>query len=359
MTTIREVLRDWPSLVVALAVIGGALILGFLVQYLLFKIARRLAKKNEKILENSLVKHGRGPAKVILPILAVYLFLPLVELAPKYMEILERGLDLFLILAVAWLIIKLTYVFEDIILGRFKIEPDPFKTRKINTQIQILRKVVAAIVVVAAVAIILMSFQKVRYLGTSILASAGIIGIIVGVAAQRSIGTLIAGLQIAITEPIHIDDAVVVEDEYGNIEEINLTYVVVRLWDLRRLILPINYFLEKPFQNWTRRSVNLLATVFIYVDYSVPASPVREELHRILTNSKLWDGQTWALHVTNATARSIEMRALMSARDAGNAWDLRCEVREKLIEFIRTNYPEGLPRIRADISDGRSQKKES
>ncbi|MDH3556523.1 MAG: mechanosensitive ion channel family protein, partial [Deltaproteobacteria bacterium] len=180
---------------------------------------------------------------------------------------------------------------------------------------------------------------------------AGIVGIIVGLAAQKSISTLFAGIQMAITQPIRIDDVVIVENEWGRIEEITLTYVVVRIWDLRRLIVPITYFLEKPFQNWTRISADLLGTVFLYVDYTVPVEAVRAELKRILESSPLWDKQVCTLQVTNATDRTLELRALMSAADSPRAWELRCDVREKLIGFIRQNYPDGLPKVRAELTE--------
>lgn len=202
----------------------------------------------------------------------------------------------------------------------------------------------------------LMTFDKVRQLGTSILASAGIIGIIVGLAAQRTIATLLAGLQIAITQPIRVDDVVIVENEWGRIEEITFTYVVVRIWDLRRLILPITYFIEKPFQNWTRVTADILGTVFIYVDYTVPVQAIREELHRILKSTDLWDGKAWGLQVTNATERTVELRALMTAPDASAAWDLRCEVREKILEFVQKKYPDGLPKVRAEIRESEKSK---
>ena len=196
----------------------------------------------------------------------------------------------------------------------------------------------------------LMTFENIRQLGTSILASAGIIGIIVGVAAQRTLATFIAGFQIAVTQPIRLDDVVIVENEWGRIEEITLTYVVVRIWNLRRLVVPITHFIEKPFQNWTRSTSDILGTVFLYVDYTVPIQEVREALHRILQEAELWDGKTWGLVPTNATERTVELRALMSAPDAPSAWNLRCKVREKLIEYVRNNYPEGLPKVRAEIS---------
>jgi small-conductance mechanosensitive channel len=195
----------------------------------------------------------------------------------------------------------------------------------------------------------LMTFPKVQQLGTTILASAGIIGIVVGMAAQRTIGNFIAGLQIAFTQPIRLDDVVIVENEWGRIEEITLTYVVVKIWDLRRLIVPITYFIEKPFQNWTRTSADILGTVYIYVDYTVPVDSIREQLQKILNESELWDKKVCVLQVTNATERTVELRALMSAPDASTAWSLRCQVREKLIDFIRENYPHALPKLRAEL----------
>jgi small-conductance mechanosensitive channel len=195
-----------------------------------------------------------------------------------------------------------------------------------------------------------MTFDKVRYLGASILASAGIAGIIIGLAAQRSLGTILAGIQIAITQPIRLDDVVIVENEWGRVEEINLTYVVVRIWDLRRLVLPITYFIEKPFQNWTRISADLLGTVFIYMDHTIPVQKIREALHDILTQSGLWDGKVWGLQVTNATEKTLELRALMSAADSSQAWNLRCLVRERIVDFIHQHYPGSLPALRTHLS---------
>jgi small-conductance mechanosensitive channel len=189
----------------------------------------------------------------------------------------------------------------------------------------------------------------VRQFGASILASAGIAGIVVGFAAQRSIATLLAGFQIALTQPIRIDDVVIVEKEWGRIEDITLTYVVVRVWDLRRLVVPITYFIEQPFQNWTRSSADILGTVFLYVDYSVPLEPLRAEFTRILEHSRFWDGKVNVLQVTNAKEQTLEIRALASAADASLAWDLRCEIREKLITFVQQTFPDSLPRLRASL----------
>ena len=192
------------------------------------------------------------------------------------------------------------------------------------------------------------------------LASAGIAGIILGFAAQKTLGNFIAGIQLAFAQPIRIDDVVIIENEWGWIEEISLTYVVVRIWDLRRLIVPVSYFIEKPFQNWTRISSDLLGTVFIYADYTIPVNEVREEMTRILNGSPRWDKKVNVLQVTNADNRTIELRALMSAADSPTAWDLRCEVREKLLEFLQKRYPESLPRVRLDMADqtARNNKKQ-
>jgi small-conductance mechanosensitive channel len=259
-----------------------------------------------------------------------------------------------LILSFAWLTIKAVSVLEDLILSRYDVEAkDNLTARKVYTQLNIFRKIVTLVVLILALAAILMSFEQVRKLGISILASAGVISVVIGFAAQKSIATLLAGIQIAITQPIRLDDVVIVENEWGWIEEITLTYVVVRVWDLRRLVLPITYFIEKPFQNWTRISADILGTVYLYADYSIPVQAVREELKRILTSSELWDRKVWGLQVTNATHHGIELRALMSSQNSSDSWNLRCEVREKLIQFIQENYPHALPKVRADIEGHR------
>ena len=226
---------------------------------------------------------------------------------------------------------------------------DNLAARKVRTQVMVLKKVAFVVIGVFTLALALMTFHSVRHVGTSILASAGIAGVIVGFAAQRSLSTLVAGLQIALTQPIRIDDVVIVENEWGRVEEITLTYVVVRIWDLRRLVVPIGYFLEKPFQNWTRVSADLLGTVMLYVDYTVPLKAMRRELDRILAQSPLWDGKVKVLQVTDAKERTLELRALVSAADASAAWDLRRLVREALVDFLQRRYPQCLPRIRAEV----------
>jgi small-conductance mechanosensitive channel len=257
-----------------------------------------------------------------------------------------------MIAAVAWLLIRSVNILEDFLSERFRIDvADNLQARKIHTQLRVIKRIVTVIVVIIALGTMLMTFDRVRQLGTSILASAGIVGIIAGLAAQRSLATLFAGMQIAITQPVRIDDVVIVEGEWGRIEEITLTYVVLRIWDLRRLIVPITYFIEKPFQNWTRVSADILGSVFLYLDYEVPLDVIRKEFMRLLEMSDYWDKKVGVVQVTNTSEKAIEVRLLMSAHDAGTAWNLRCQVREKMIQFVQKNYPDSLPQVRAQFKN--------
>ncbi|MGH7953978.1 MAG: mechanosensitive ion channel family protein, partial [Limisphaerales bacterium] len=226
---------------------------------------------------------------------------------------------------------------------------DNLAARKIQTQVRVLKKIAVTLIVLVTVACMLMVFQSVRQLGQSMLASAGVAGIIIGFAAQRTLGSLLAGIQIAFTQPIRLDDVVIVEGEWGRIEEITLTYVVVAIWDWRRLVVPITYFVEKPFQNWSRTTANLMGSVFLYVDYNVPVNELRAELDKILENSKNWDRKVKVLQVTDAKEHTVELRVLASSADSGSSWDLRCEIREKLVDFLQRKYPESLPRTRAEL----------
>ena len=209
-------------------------------------------------------------------------------------------------------------------------------------------------IIVVALSLILMSFESIRRIGVSLIASAGVAGIIIGFAAQKAIGTILAGIQIALSQPIRLDDVVIVENEWGRIEEINLTYVVVAIWDKRRLVLPTTYFIEKPFQNWTRNTSEILGTVFIYADYTLPVDAVRKELDRILDGNSLWDGEVKVVQVTDTTERTVEVRVLVSAKDSSTAWDLRVEVRERLLSFLQQRYPECLPKARLEMTGEKS-----
>jgi len=213
----------------------------------------------------------------------------------------------------------------------------------------VIRRITVALTFVTALAAMLMTFGSVRTIGASLLASAGVLGIVAGLAAQTTLANVFAGLQLAFTDHLRIDDVVVVETEWGRVEEFTLTYVVVRLWDERRLVLPTTYFTTKPFQNWTRDESRVVGSVELHVDFRLAVDPVRLELERVLNESPLWDRRDWVLQVTDVTPTTMVLRALMSAIDAPSAWDLRCEVREKLIAFLRDRFPEALPRVRADL----------
>jgi small-conductance mechanosensitive channel len=243
-----------------------------------------------------------------------------------------------LIIAISWLLLRLISAAELLLADRLgTLDAPASASRKARTQIALLRKFLGALIGIVAVALILMSFTAIRNLGTSLLASAGAAGIIFGIAAQRSIGNVVAGFQILFTQPLRIDDAVVVEGEWGTVEELTLTYVVVRLWDFRRLILPITYFIEKPFQNWTRSSTNILGTVYLWVDFDTDIEELRAMFLKIVADSKLWDRSTASLQVTDASESGIQLRCLFSAADAGNLWNLRCEVREALFRAVRAS----------------------
>jgi len=288
--------------------------------------------------------------RLTLPLLVLILGIPALGISPGIQSLARNSVSLLMIGAVALILFQIVSAAEELILARYDVEvADRFQARRIRTQVRVLTKIVVVIIGIFTLASMLMVFDSVRQLGTSILASAGVAGIVIGFAAQRSISTLLAGVQIALTRPIRIDDVVIVENEWGRIEDITLTYVIVCIWDQRRLILPITYFMERPFQNWTSTSSDILGTVFLHVDYTMPIEPLREELDRILQGSEFWDGKSRSILVTDAKEHTLEVRAMASAADGDKAWFLRCEIREKLIQFIRKHYPESLPRMRAEM----------
>ncbi len=334
----------------SVAALVAAIVAGLLVYFVLFRVLFRLAARPDTALQHALVRRWRPPAKFLLPLLGVLIVLPALVFPPEIIALLRHLCSLALIVALAWFLAATTFGLKELVLSRYDLQTrDNLKAREVHTQVDVLVKIVLVVVLFIAAASMLMTFDKVRQIGVSLLASAGIAGVIAGFAAQRSLATLIAGIQIALTQPIRLDDVVIVEGEWGRIEEITLTYVVVRIWDLRRLIVPITYFLEKPFQNWTRTSADLLGTVYLYTDYTVPVAAVRAELERIVAADGRWDGKAVGLQVTKAGERTLELRALVSSADSGTGWDLRCAVREQLVEFIRREYPDALPRLRAEL----------
>jgi small-conductance mechanosensitive channel len=347
--------EDVRPLASALGVLLLSIILGLIIKYTFFALLRIYKVDTDFCLRKSIKKELDNPLAFFIPILMLSFFLPLVNLRGQLFSTLTNVIQSLVVISFCWALIKTVNVFEDYFYHHYEIsKEDNYKERKVRTQLQFIKKLVIIAIVIFGFSIILLSFENVRRIGAGLLTSAGIAGIIIGLAAQKSIANLLAGFQIAFTQPIRIDDVLIVENEWGRVEEITLTYVVVKIWDERRLVLPITYFIEKPFQNWTRNSANIIGSVFIYTDYTFPVEVLRKELSILLDGHPLWDKRVAVLQVTNATERTMELRALMSAKNAGDAWDLRCFIREKMIDFVRVNHPECLPKTRALLQQRKS-----
>src|SRR6266480_5240791 len=335
------------------------------VLWLIFRAIRAVEKRMNLWTErtNSLLGKVIVPIlghtlRLLVPLLGIILLLPLLKLPENWIWVTQKAFGIFLIVALSVLIVRGVNAVQLALLSRHRMDAeDNLFARRIYTQVSVIRKIIVTAVVIIATGSILMLFDPVRQFGTSILASAGIAGVVIGFAAQKTLGNVLAGIQIALTQPLLIDDIVVVEGEFGQIEEITLTYVTVRTWDLRRMILPITYFVEKPFQNWSRVSTDLLGAIVLYLDYQAPVGELRKELKRLVENNPKWDRKVCGLQVTDTKQNTIEVRALVSAADSGKVFDLRCEVRERLIEFLCRNYPESLPRQRSvsELPDEESQ----
>ena len=330
----------------------SAIVIGLVVKFIIKAILNYNKKHTDYSLFLSAIRHFSRPMNHFVPLFLLNLMEPLMVLSPRYDLIVTRTVEIALIVSFAIVLMSAMNVLEDYIYHTYDLnKEDNLKERKIRTQIQFIRKVLGTLVVFITIAVILLSFDNVRKIGAGLLTGVGIGGIIIGFAAQKSLGNFLAGFQIAFTQPIRIDDVLVVEGEWGRVEDITLTYVVLNIWDQRRLILPINYFIEKPFQNWTRTTSEILGTVFLYLDYNTPVDALRAEFERLLTTTKLWDKRVKGIQVTDAKADCIELRVLVSARNSSQAFDLRCFIREQLIKFIKDNYPESLPLNRVTLNE--------
>ncbi len=344
-------LWQWLGLGVLLM---GAWLLGRGMESLLLKVGVRAAGLTKSGWDDQLLAAGRGPLRF--PIFGVLVASGsrLLQLPPPPQLALDLVSRSLVIAALAWFLlrfVKLAARFVEQKVGSETDTADVGRARGLRTQLVVMRHVIEVAVVLVAASLLLLQFEAVRNVGVSLLASAGIAGLVIGLAAQKSISTLLAGIQLSITQPVRIGDTVIVENEWGWIEEITLTYVVVKVWDLRRLVVPMSHFLEKPFQNWSKVSPEILGTVELFADFRTDVAAVRVELKRILENESegLWDGKVQGLQVTHCTERTMTLRALVSAVDAGKAWDLRCLVREKLITWLQ-GQPHGLPLLRAEAS---------
>lgn len=338
----------WAWAGAAVVVGGGA---GWALSRGLLAVADALARRSRAVLPQALIRFERRPGQCLLVLLGVLATLPLARLASGTRAALAHALGLGLIGCVAWAVVELGGVVDESLSSRHTLDVrDNLRARQLRTRIVVLRRLFAVAVGSVALGAMLLTFPGAKQLGTSLLASAGLAGLVAGIAATPVLSNLIAGVQIALTQPIRLEDVVIVENEWGWIEEITSTYVVVRIWDLRRMVLPLSYFIQQPFQNWTRQTANLLGAVHLFVDYTVPVQALREELHRVLQATDLWDGKVWTLQVTEATEHALQLRCLMSAPDSNVSWDLRCHVREQLIAFLQRNYPHSLPRARLEVA---------
>ena len=340
-----EVGLAWSLVLLVLAYAGG-----WLVAWLSIRSLGRIIKRTKTPVDDEAIGRVAQPLRTLLPVLAVELALPLLPLSQGLSEGLRQVALVGVVVISGWLLLAVIREIEDVLSRRYdpRGEGDA-RVRSTYTQVRAFGNISRFLVVVVTLAFALMSVDTLRHLGAGLLASAGIAGIVLGFAAQKSLATILEGVQLAVTQPIRVDDEVVVEGEWGRIEEITLSYVVVRTWDLRRLILPISQFIDKPFQNWTRSSTELLGTVELHLDYSLSVDEIRAEFNRILETSKSWDRKTSRVQVTDSTENTMLVRLVVSAKNSGALFELRCEVREKIIAYVQRVHPSALPRTRADV----------
>jgi len=337
--------RPWLALLLQLA---AAALVGLLLHAVLDRLAHRLFRRfssAERVLD-----YTRRPTQILIPLLFIHLALADAPVPAGVLVGLRQLMSIAVILLVTLFVIRFIAAFTDDIVARHPTDTaDNLRARSVQTQVRVLARTAMFIVGLLGVGSMLMTFPNVRQIGASLLASAGLAGIVAGLAARPVLGNLIAGLQIALAQPIRVDDVLIVEGEWGRVEEITGTYVVIRIWDDRRLIVPLEYFIQNPFQNWTRRTSDLIGSVFLWVDYRMPIQPLRDQLKRILEDAPEWDGRVCVLQVTDFSDKAMQLRALVSTRDAGRGWDLRCKVREQLIAYMQDNYAEWLPQVRATL----------
>ncbi len=333
--------ESWLTHVTVLLV---CILVGLALQWVIFSTLRLYNRKKPTVLKEQFLKYLKRPAKFFIPLLLIYLTLffysELNALGHKVVEVL-------LIINFAWILIAVLQVLEVVVKQKFQIDGGhKARERKVLTQLRFIKSVAIVVIITLAVASILWNIPAARELGQTILTSAGIIGIIVGVAAQKSLANLITGFQLAFTQTLKIDDEVMIEGEFGTVEDMTLTYVVVKTWDWRRLVLPLNYFNDKPFVNWSFNSKDIINSVFFYVDYSFPVEELRKKFMAVLSENKLWDKRVAELLVTEIDDRTMQLRASFSTKNATAGWKLRCGIREELVGFIQESYPDALPKLR-------------
>jgi small-conductance mechanosensitive channel len=348
---VQDAIAWAPPWAQGLMTLAAAALAAFLLHGLVIEIVK-LTLRDESGFWRSLLKRARRPTRLALMLTAMALvttFGPVTELQSA---IVRQLVLVGLIVLLGWVaLIALDIVTSGYLRSLNMKADDNLLARKHITQINVLRQAASILIVVLTAGLALMTIPDVRQWGVSLLAAGGAAGILVGLALQPLLTNLIAGIQIATTQPIRLDDVVVVEGEWGRIEEITATYVVVKLWDWRRLIVPLSHFIQQPFQNWTRENSAIIGTVFIYVDYSASIDGMRAKLDELVKASPLWDGQVVNLAVTDLNERTMQVRCLVSARNSGDAFDLRCYVRERMIAFLNADHPSVLPRSRLEDAD--------
>ncbi len=327
----------------------GALVLANLVHFLIFRLLKRDEAVGKRLGWGLQKRLGR-PARAIFLLTCLWIALPFVPNLPdKLHHTVAHSLFILVVLALGWFGTGLVYVVQDILLRKYDLTAaDNIRARKVHTQFQVFRRIAIAFVMVLTAVALLWSFDDRRLweYGSGLLASAGVASLILATAAKSTASNFLAGLQIAMTEPIRIDDVVVVQGEWGRIEEITSSYVVIKIWDLRRLIVPLSWFIENAFANWTRESSAILTYSFLYLDYMVPVKELRTQLEVVVKASGMWDGVAMGCQVTNLTPQAMEVRCLMSAKDSGTAFNLQCLVREEMMEWVKEKYPEAFPNMR-------------
>ena len=344
-------MSDWQQVPAAAWPLLAALLLGLLVRQALLSIARRAGRRADAHTVARMVRVIAVPAALALPLLFLMIAARATTLSSALVAQLQHWLGIGVLLCAVWLAVRVVDALEARILREHPVDvEDNLGARRVQTQTRVIARVIQGAIVLVGVALALMTFPAIREIGATLLASAGIIGLVAGIAARPVFGNLIAGLQIALAQPIRLDDVVIVEGEWGRIEEITSTYVVVRVWDERRLVVPLQWFIENPFQNWTRTSAQLLGTAFLWLDYRTPMAEVRAELQRICEDDPRWDGRVCIAQVTETGEHSIQVRLLVSARNSGELFDLRCVVRERMIDYLERCHPQSLPRLRADLA---------
>jgi small-conductance mechanosensitive channel len=332
---------------VAIFLFCGLIVLSNVAHFIIFRVLRRKEKQSTDGRWGSVQQYLSHPARAIFFITCLLIALPIVPQVPAGVQaVVRQGLIMALVVALGWFAVGCVYVFQAAILRKYDLNAENnVRARRIHTQFQLFRRIFITFIVIVDIGALLWTFNDPRiwHYGSGLLASAGIASIIVATAAKSTVANLLAGLQIALTEPIRIDDVVVVQGEWGRVEEINSAYVVIRIWDLRRLIVPLSYFIENSVQNWTRESGDIMGTAFLYVDYSIPVEDLHGQLNAIVHASPLWDKKVCGLQVTNLSERSMELRCLVSSRNASENFDLRCLVREQMAAWIQQNHPTAFP----------------